>query len=98
MIIHTHNNNHQCKFKTASAIIVEKETNWRRTRRIKKAIYSTLTNSINEHDEIDQMWLPIISNNAQPTKNKLKQTRQAATITIDLGTGQDDFGRMNKNK
>ena len=85
MVIHTHNNNNQCTFKTASAIIVEKETNWRR-RRIKEAIYSTLTltDSINKHDEIDQMWLTIISNNAQPTKNKLKQKRQASIITIDV--------------
>ena len=69
LVIHTHNNKHQCQFNTSSAIILDRETNWKR-RRTKESIYSTLTDSINKHDEIDQMWLPLILINSEPTNKK----------------------------
>ncbi|CAF3247150.1 unnamed protein product [Rotaria sp. Silwood2] len=88
MVIHSHNNNHQCKFDTTTAIAIEKETNWKR-RRIKEAIYSTLNNSINKHDDIDAMWLPIILKNSKQIKKKIQYKQKLRKEEIDDVVRQD---------
>ena len=77
MVQHTHNKNHQCKFNTASAIILEKEVNWKR-RRIKEAIYSMINNSINRRNDIDPLWFPIIHEKSEPIKKKIKYKQETS--------------------
>jgi hypothetical protein len=75
MVQHIHDKKHQCKFNTSPAIVIDKEVNWRK-RRLKEAIHSTVYNSINRHDDIDGMWLPIIHNNSEPIKKKIEYRQQ----------------------
>jgi hypothetical protein len=53
MVQYTPNNNHQCIFNTSTAFVIDK-VNWRK-RRLKKAVYSMVNNSINRHHTIDEM-------------------------------------------
>jgi hypothetical protein len=88
MVQHTHNNNHQCKFNTSSATIIEKEIDWKK-RRLKEAIYSTINNSINRHDDIEELWLPILHENSEPIKKKIQYRQKLSQRKIDDTGGQD---------
>ena len=54
---HHHGNNYQCAFDLTKAFVIDNETNWKK-RRIKESIYSTINNSINRRDDINELWLP----------------------------------------
>ncbi len=62
-------------FNTEKAFIIGNEINWKK-RRIKEAIYSTINNSINRHDEIDKQWTSVIHNVTPIVKNIINKEQQ----------------------
>jgi hypothetical protein len=68
IIQHYHDKQFECKFDLTKAFIIDNDISWKR-RRIKESIYSTINNSINRHDNINELWLPLL----YETSSKIKK-------------------------
>ena len=72
MVQHMNSNGMKCRFTPNQATVIDKETDWNR-RRIKEAIDSIINDSINRHDDINGIWLPIINRGKERIKNRILQ-------------------------
>ena len=98
IVEHHKNNNHRCKFNPNEAFIIEQEVN-RKKRRIKEAIHSIVNSSINHHDDIDRLWLPLLYASSTTiksktnTKRRINRSREMGVQDGDSGTEEEDNSR-----
>jgi hypothetical protein len=71
LVQHHHQKRWQCMFDPNSAFTIDSDTDFRR-RRIKEAVYSTLNDSINKHDLIDNAWNNILHKESTTIKENIK--------------------------
>jgi hypothetical protein len=96
MVQHHHKKRYQCLFDPDKAFIIDNEID-RYKRRIKETVYSIINNSINNRDEINRMWTPLLYDTGQrirriiETRGKtFEQTRTSYVQDGDSGTAEED--------
>ena len=83
MVQHHHQKRWQCMFDPTTSFPIDNEINYRK-RKIKEAIYSTVNNSINKHDNIDTAWNNILHKETKPIKEyiQLKKKQNLSKLTV----------------
>ena len=61
-------------------------------RRIKQSIQSITNNSINNHDELDRTWLPVIQEATPQIKRKTKIKSKTSRKLLNIGKQDSDSG------
>ena len=79
-------NENKCIFDLNKAFIIDHETRWKR-RRIKEAIYSTVNNSINRRNEINEIWLPLLHDASTHIKHDIEKRRMKSLSKVEQQDG-----------